>query len=137
MPNGAHSASHAAPASQKGQTGRCSDGGANAGLARDQRGQLVQRRHLGAGEDVGAARGARHLAAQAEALDEVVDVRQVVEDPAVAENDESSSRDAAEQLQQAAIAGTIDAARARDDHLDAGARGRVARERSPSTFATW
>ena len=55
---------------------------------RDRAHQLVQRRHLPAREDVGPAGGGRHFAAQPEALDEIVDVRQVIEDPAVAEDDE-------------------------------------------------
>ena len=67
-------------------------------------------------------RRAGHLAAQPEALDEVVDVGQVIEDPPVAEDDEPAAGHAAEQLQQPAIAGPVDAGRPRDDELDAGAR---------------
>ena len=49
-------------------------------LVGDERHQLVQRRHLAAGEDVGAAGRGRHLAAQPEPLDQVVDVGQVIVD---------------------------------------------------------
>src|SRR5260221_3861819 len=70
--------------------------GGDPGVLGDHHGELVERRHLPAGEDVRAAGGSRHLATQAEALDEVVDVRPVIEDLSVAENDELPARDAPE-----------------------------------------
>jgi hypothetical protein len=93
-------------------------------LRRDQFGQLVQRRHLAAGEDVGAAGCGGNGAAQTEALDQVVDIGQVIEDAAVAEDDEAAAGDAAEEFQQAAVARSVDARRPRDNDLDPGvARG--------------
>ena len=65
--------------------GAARGGGTPASSAID-RDELVQRRHFPAGEDVGPAGGRRHLAAQPEALDQIVDVGQMVEDPAGAED---------------------------------------------------
>ena len=94
----------------------------HARFARDDRHQLVERRHLAPCEDVGSARGGRHGAGQAEAFDQIVDVRQMVEDLAVAEDDESPAGHAAEQLEQPAVAGPVDAGGPHDDQLRA-ARG--------------
>ena len=126
MPNGTHSASHAAPASQTGHTGRWSDGGltpAEAAIAPD---EFVERRHLAARQDVGAARRRRRFAAQPEPLDEVVDVREVVEDLAGPERHEPPPRDAPEQLEQPAVAGAVDPARPGDDQFHARSRAAVA-----------
>ena len=71
------------------------------------------------------------VAAQAKAFDEIVDVREVIEDPPVAENDEPAAGDAAKQLEQPAIAGTVDARGPRDHDLDAGPRAASRAMRSP------
>ena len=131
MPSGAHTASHAAPASHTGQTGRCSDGGWHAGGRRDPAHELVERRHLAPGQDVGPPRRRRHLAAEPEPLDQVVDVGQMVEDLARPERDEPAPRDAPEQLQQPAVAGAVDAARPGDHQFDPGPRRRLAAEALP------
>ena len=81
------------------------------------------------GENVGAAGGGGHCGAEAKALDKIVDVSEVVEDLAVAKNHETAMRDTAKQLEQAAIAGTVDARGSRDDDFDAGAARRGARNR--------
>ncbi len=78
------------------------------------------------------------VAAQAEAVDEIVDVGEMVVDLAAAEDVEAAPRDAAKQLQQAAIAGPVDAGRPDDDDLDAGFAPRLARATlSPSSFVSW
>jgi len=48
--------------------------------------QLVQRRHLSSGEDVGAIRRRGLLAAEPEAFDEIVDVGEMVIDLAAAKD---------------------------------------------------
>ena len=128
MPSGPQTASHAAPAIQNGHTGRCRRGAGTPATLATMRDQLVQRRDLAAGQDVGAVRGRRVLAAQPKAFDEIVDVGQMVVDLAAAERDPAAPRDAAKQLQQPAIAGTVDAAGPRDRDLDAEPRARFARE---------
>src|SRR5258708_1773785 len=60
--------------------GQVKPGRPYAGDLSDQRDQLVQRRILTARENVGAAGGGRLLAAQAETLDEIVDMGQMVVD---------------------------------------------------------
>ncbi len=72
------------------------------------------------------------LAAQAETLDEVVDVGQMVVDLAATEHRKPSPRNASKQLQQPPIAGTVDAARPRDRDLDAEPIACFARQ--PLTF---
>ena len=59
------------------------------------------------------------FAAQAKALDEVVDVGQMVEDVAATQRHPSPPRDAAKQLQQPTVARAVDAGRPHDRHLDA------------------
>ncbi len=66
------------------------------------------------------------LAAQAEALDEIVDMGQMVIDPAASERDPSTPGHAAKQLQQPTVAGAVDAGRPDDHDLDAEARARPA-----------
>ena len=66
------------------------------------------------------------VAAQAEPVDEVVDERQMVIDFPVAERDPAAARDAPKELQQPAIAGTVDARGPHDRDLDAEARAGVA-----------
>ena len=62
-------------------------------------------------------------------FDEIVDVGQMVIDVAGCRACEpAAAGDAAKQLQQAAIARTVDAGRPHDRHLDAGARRRLARQ---------
>ena len=112
MPNGAQTASHTAPAIQNGHTGRCRRGGGTPATSAISADQLVQRRHLAAGEDVGAAGRGRMLAAQPEALDEIVDVGEMVVDLAAPEHRKPAARHAAKQLQQPPIAGAVDAASA-------------------------
>ena len=55
----------------------------------------------------------------------------MIRDVARPEHHEPPSGDAAKQLQQAAIAGSVDAGRPRDDELDVPARRRVAADRFP------
>ena len=108
------------------------------GFLRDQPDQFVERRDFTTGKDVGAAADARHLAAEPKPFDQVIDVGQVIEDPAVAEDDEATARDAAKEFQQPLVTGTVDAGRPRDDDLDAGrsAPPRAPRA-SPSSFVSW
>ena len=99
--------------------------------------QLLQRRDLGPGKDVGPIGGRRMLAAEAEAFDEIVDVGQVIVDVAATEHRESAASDAPKQLQQSPIARTVDA-RGPDDRSPR-RRGGVPLARaisSPSSFVT-
>ena len=93
----------------------------------DDRHQFVQRRHLAPREDVGAPGGGRHGAGQPKALDQIVDVRHMVEVLAVAEDHESPAGDSAEQLEQTPVSWPVDAGRPRDDQLDAMRGGGLAR----------
>ena len=93
--------------------------------------QLVERRHFTAGEDVGAIRRTRMRAAQPEPVHEIVNVRKMVIDVACTERDPAASGDTAEQLQQPAIARTVNAGRAHDGQLDPAAGGRFARHLLP------
>src|SRR5437773_3380252 len=64
----------------------------HAGNVRNNGHKLVQRRDFAAGQDVGPIRGARVLTAEAETLDEVVDVRQMVIDVARSKRDPPAPR---------------------------------------------
>ncbi len=77
------------------------------------------------------------VAGQTEPFDQIVDVRQMVEDLAVAEDDESPSGDAAEQLEQPPVARPVDAGGPHDDQLDADAAAASRARRSPSSLVTW
>ena len=82
--------------------------------------------------------GRRMLAAQPKAFDQVVDVGEMVVDFAASERRPIAARDAAKQLQQPAIARTVDAGRPRDRDLDAAcARPASRASRSPSSFVSW
>ncbi len=122
------------PAIQNGHTGRCQAIGCTPACCRNPRDELVERRDLAAGKNIRPARRGRHFAAQPEALDQIVDVRQVIVDAAGAEDHESATRDAAKELEQPPIAGPVDARRPRDDDFDAGVgrrlRARCARLRA-------
>ncbi len=94
----------------------------------DQLHQLVQRRHFTAGEDVGAIGGRGVLAAEPKPFDEIVNVGEMVVDFAASQHRKPAARDAAKQLQQPAIAGSVDAARPDDRHFDAEALAGLSRE---------
>ena len=85
MPSGAQIASHTAPASQNGQTGRCSVGGGTPATSAISATSSFSVVTSAAGEDVGAVGGRRMLAAQPKAFDQIVDVGQMVVDFAAAE----------------------------------------------------
>ena len=128
MPSGTQIASHAAPASQNGQTGSFNAGGATRASAAISRHQLVERRDLAAGQDVGAVGGGGHFAAKPKPLHEVIDVCQMIEDVSGPEHDKSPPRHATKQLEQAAIARSIDAGRPCDRDGEPRARGCLTRD---------
>ena len=100
-------------------------------LVRDNRDQLVERRHLTAREDVGLAGGLWHRPAEPEAFHEIVDVGEVVVDAAAAQHDEAPPRHAAEQFQQAAIARAVNPRWSGNDDVDAGRGSGVSRNPLP------
>jgi len=102
--------------------------GGDASSLRNQIDQLIERRHFTAGEDVGATGRGRRLATQPEALDQIVDVRQVIVNASGAKHDEPPPRHATEQLQQPPIARTVNAGRPRDHHFHPGGGRRFPRQ---------
>ena len=68
------------------------------------------------------------VAAQPEPLHQIVDVGQVIEHLARAEHREAAAREAAEHLEEARVARTVDADRPRDDDVEARSRPELARQ---------
>ncbi len=97
----------------------------------DQFCQAVECRYFGAGQDVCSCRCGGDSGAEIQAGDEIADVRQVIKNLAIPENDESSACDAPKQFQQTAIARTIDSRRSRNYDLDAAVPRSVAGNRLP------
>ena len=110
MPSGRRPLRMPRPLSRTAKPAGARRGGTRSGGVRDQRDQLVQRRHLATGEDVGASGRRRMLAAQSKAFDKIVDVGQMVIDFAAAQCRKAPDR-VPEQLQEPSIAWTVDAAR--------------------------
>ena len=110
--------SHTAPASHTGHTGKCTAGGLTPSSPCDQRHQLIERRVFGTGEQIRAARGRGHRRAQPQAGHQIVDVGEVIEDLAAPEHRKTSAGDAAKHLQEARVAGPIDANRPRDHDVE-------------------
>ena len=79
---------------------------------------LVQRGHFMAGQDVGAIGRRRVFAAESKALDEIVDVGEMVVDFPAAQH-RKAAHGVPEQLQESAVARTVDAARPDNRDLDA------------------
>ena len=77
------------------------------GLLGDEIDEVVQRHELIAADDVRAADRRWRLAREAHAVDQIVDVHHAEECFAVSENREASMGDAAEHLEESAIARTI------------------------------
>ena len=98
----------------------------DARFSRNQCHQLVEGRDLSARQDVRPVCGSRHFAAQPEAFDEVIDVRQMIKDVPRAQHHKSPPRNAPEQLQQPAIAWAVDARRTRDRDRHPRTRRRIA-----------
>ena len=122
MPNGAQTASQAAPASQTGQTGS---------RHRGPRTPATLAVTVTSSASVGTSAPPRMYVRPAAAgtvphsrkpVAQVVDVRDVVVVPSAAQHHEPAARDLAEDLEQPPIARPVDARRPRDHQLDAGAR---------------
>ncbi len=101
-------------------------GGADLQLLCDERNQLLERGVARSGEDVGASLRAGHRAAQPEAFDQIVDVRQVVEGASRTQHREVSAREAAEHLEEARVSRTVDPDRPRHDDVEAGVAAELA-----------
>src|SRR4051794_4423893 len=95
----------------------------DARFLRNDGGELVQCRHLAAGQYVSSSRGSRHFPAQPEPLDEIVDVGEVIKDVAAAEDHEPPSRDPSKELQQPTIPGAVNPRRSGDHDLNSSSRG--------------
>ncbi len=96
--------------------------------------ELVECRDFASRENVRPVGRGRHFPAQPESLDEVVDVRQMIEDVSGPEHDKTPPRHAPEELEQAAIAGAVDARRTRNCHGQPGTGGRLSRHALPFDF---
>src|SRR5579864_5612101 len=89
---------------------------------------LAKQRDFRAGDDIGPAGRRRHSRAQPQSLADVVDMREVVGDQAVPEQDESTLGDLAEELEEPPVAGAVDTGWPCDDQVDAEARGGLSTE---------
>src|SRR4029453_2744631 len=98
---------------------------------RDESRQLVQGCHLSTRQDVGSPCGSGGRAAQAKALHQIVDVREVIKDTAISENDEPAAADTAKELEKSAVARTVNARRPDDDDFDPGVARRLAGDLLP------
>ena len=100
MPNGRQTISHAAPASQHGQTGKCHRGGATFNSSAINATSSLSVVYSGPARRYSRP-AARNLPHNSESPNQVVDVGQVVEDGAGPEHRETASREPPEHPQKA------------------------------------